>query len=254
MIHDLQKANMWKRISAFLFDLILFFILVVGAAFAISAIVDYNAQIEKVDAIQTKYEKQYDINLTPTQEEMDKFTKEERATYDEARAALRKDTAYQHILAFMFNLTLIITTFSILIAYLILEFIIPLIFGNGQTLGKKIFGIALMRIDGVKLTPVQLFVRTILGKYTVETMIPVTMGITILLGTGTALSILVPIGILLVQVVLIFATPTHALIHDKFAGTVAVDMASQVIFDSVEDLNEYKKRLHEEAAASADYP
>ena len=36
-------------------------------------------------------------------------------------------------------------------------------------------------------------------------------------------------------------------IHDKLAGTVTVDLASQMIFDSPEALLEYKKRLHAES-------
>ena len=34
------------------------------------------------------------------------------------------------------------------------------------------------------------------------------------------------------------------------AGTVTVDFASQMIFDSPEELLEYKKKLHAEAAAA----
>ena len=39
---------------------------------------------------------------------------------------------------------------------------------------------------------------------------------------------------------------TNALIHDSIAGTVAVDMASQMIFDSQEAMLAYKKSLHAE--------
>jgi len=38
------------------------------------------------------------------------------------------------------------------------------------------------------------------------------------------------------------------------AGTVVVDVASQMIFESVEEMNEYKKRLHEEDVKRAPYP
>ena len=41
MIFDLQKASMWKRISASLFDFILLVIAVAGFAFLLSAILDY---------------------------------------------------------------------------------------------------------------------------------------------------------------------------------------------------------------------
>ena len=140
--------------------------------------------------------------------------------------------------------------FLILFAYLLLEFVVPLLLKNGQTLGKKIFGIAIMRTDGVKITPFALFVRTVLGKYTIETMVPVLIVIMIyfsILGlTGT-----VVLGLIaLLQIILLAATKSRSAIHDLLACTVAVDFASQRIFDSSEELLEYKKKLHEERAAS----
>jgi hypothetical protein len=36
-------------------------------------------------------------------------------------------------------------------------------------------------------------------------------------------------------------------LHDMLAGTVTVDFASQMIFDSPEELLEYKKKLHAES-------
>ena len=38
------------------------------------------------------------------------------------------------------------------------------------------------------------------------------------------------------------------------AGTVVVDIAHQMIFDSVEEMTEYQKRLHEEDVKHAPYP
>jgi hypothetical protein len=49
-----------------------------------------------------------------------------------------------------------------------------------------------------------------------------------------------------VQLVLLIVTKTHTPIHDLLARTVAVDITSQLIFDTPEDLLAYKKRLHEE--------
>ena len=47
MIYDLQKASMWKRISAFLCDLIVFCIVAVGVAFLLSTILGIDAQQNK---------------------------------------------------------------------------------------------------------------------------------------------------------------------------------------------------------------
>ena len=117
---------------------------------------------------------------------------------------------------------------------------------GGQTLGKKIFGIGVMRLDGVKVTPLQMFVRSILGKCTVETLGPVFCVISVLLKVMGIIGIAVMAAIFLSQIVLVFATKTHTPIHDVMAGTVTVDMASQMIFDTPEALLEYKQRIHAE--------
>ena len=44
--------------------------------------------------------------------------------------------------------------------------------------------------------------------------------------------------------------PTY---NDILANTIAVDYASQRIFDSTEDLIEYKKKIHAEEAAKREY-
>ena len=54
-------------------------------------------------------------------------------------------------------------------------------------------------------------------------------------------------GLFFVQAILFFGTHEHTPIHDKLAGTVTVDLGSQLIFDSPEALLEYKKRIHAEA-------
>ena len=60
-------------------------------------------------------------------------------------------------------------------------------------------------------------------------------------------------GLLLLQAILFFGTRNHTPIHDLFAQTITVDMASQLIFDSPEDMLAYKKRISEENAENAKY-
>ena len=62
------------------------------------------------------------------------------------------------------------------------------------------------------------------------------------------LGVLLVGGLTLIQAILFFGSRNHTPIHDKLAQTVAVDMASQRIFESPEALLEYKKRLHAEQA------
>ena len=249
-MYDLQKASMLKRISAALLDGILLATLVVGVALLLSLALGYDTYSDRLDGYYDQYEDEYGVSFDLSTEEYAAMPAADRERLEEAFDAFASDEDVLYVYNLLFNYTLIIVTFSILIAYLVTEFAVPLILGNGQTVGKKVFGIGLMREDGVKLTPVQLFARTVLGKYTVETMLPVFIVIMILFNVmgilGTAL-----IGILLiVQLVLLIVTKTRTPIHDLLARTVAVDITSQLIFDTPEDLLAYKKRLHEEQVQS----
>ena len=263
-MYDFQKANMWKRISAALCDLILLAIVVVGFAFLLASVLGLNGYVTQFDELQTSYKKQYGIvtqemyNELPAEEranyiiekDYSALTEEERAKYDEANEAFTKDSEANYLYSMIMNLTFIIVIFGILLGYVLLEFVIPLIFKNGQTLGKKIFGIAVMREDGVKLSPLLLFIRTILGKYTVETMLPLLLIVMIFFGATGIVGIVVVAGILIIQIVLLIATKVRTPLHDVLSHTVTVDYASQLIFDSVEDMIAYKKKIHAEQVES----
>ena len=55
--------------------------------------------------------------------------------------------------------------------------------------------------------------------------------------------------LILAQIILLIFTHARTPLHDMLAGTVTVDLASQLIFDTPEDLLEYKKKLHAESVA-----
>lgn len=252
-MYDFQKANTWKRISAALFDFIMLVMVVVGFAYALSSIINYNSYFNELEAHYARYEKDYNLDFDISLEEYNALSEEDRATFDEASNAFSKDPAVNKTYQMLLNLTLLIAIFSILISYLILEFLVPLLFKNGQTLGKKIFGVGVMRIDGVKLTPFLLFVRSILGKYTIETMIPVFCAIMIYFNTMTGAALLVLGVMLIIQLGLLIANRERTPIHDKLSSTVTVDLSSQMIFDTVEDLLAYKEEKAKQAAERAEY-
>lgn len=250
---DLQKANMWKRISAFLFDGILLGIVVVGFALAISSAAHFDTYSQKVSDSYAKYEAEYGIVFDITLEEYESMTEAEAANYDAAYDALLADGEAMHAYNMVVNLTLLITSVSLLLAYAVMEFFIPLAFGNGQTLGKKIFGIGVMRTDFIRITTMQLFIRTFLGKYTIETMIPVLILLMIFFNTIGLTGTVILGLLLLLQVILIIATKTNSPIHDLLAGTVAVDISSQMIFIDTDALIAYKQKIHAEKAARREY-
>jgi len=244
---------MWKRISAYLFDIILIGIVTVGLTFFMSFLLDYDSYAQKLSDLYDSYEVKFGVDFDLTYDEYDAMSPEESAKYDLAVKAVSEDGEVNYLYSMMLNLTLIMITFSILAAYLLLEFAVPLLIGNGQTLGKKIFGIALMRKDGVKINALLLFVRTVLGKFTLETMIPVLIIIMFYFNVIGIFGTVVILGIAIAQIVMIAATKDNLAVHDALSQTVAVDAASQMIFDSYEAMIEYKKKLHAEEAEKAEY-
>lgn len=250
---DIQKASMWKRISAFLFDAIILCVLAVAFGFLLSAMLGYDDHSATLSAAYEKYETEFGIEFNITSEEYAAMTEAELVNYNAAYDALVADESAMYAYNMVVNLTMLITTLGIFAAFLVLEFAVPLLFKNGQTLGKKIFGICLMKPDCVKINNLQLFVRTVLGKFTIETMIPVYIIIMLYFNTVGIEGTLLLLALIVVEVVLVFANANRSLIHDLLAGTVAVDMASQMIFETRDDMIEYKKRRHEEAVRSSVY-
>ena len=174
------------------------------------------------------------------------MTDAQRQSYDAAYQALTADEEVMYASNMVLNLTLIVTTVGVLLAFLLWEFLIPLLLGNGQTLGKKIFGLGLIRSDGVQINTLQLFTRTVLGKFTVETMIPVYILLMIFWGTMGLAGTVILLVLLAVQILSLAMTRTHSAIHDLMAGTVVVDIASQMIFHSTDELIAFQKQLHAE--------
>jgi uncharacterized RDD family membrane protein YckC len=253
MMLDLQKASVLKRVSAFLLDMILLLILITGFAFALSLVTGYDGYNERLEAVEQEYEDKYGVSFDISEEEYNKMPEEQRKYFDEVYTEFSKDEEALYLYNMQFNLILMISTVSILLSYVVLELILPLVFKNGQTVGKKIFGIALMHTNSVRLTTMALFVRTILGKFTLETMIPVYIFIMAVFGTLGLTGTIMLLLILVLQIGVILITKTNSCIHDLLANTVAVDLSSQMIFDSVDAMNEYKKKIHAEQVKNADY-
>ena len=250
---DVQRASLWKRIAAWVFDSILVAVLAVGIGALLSAVFGYDGYSTRLDEIYAAYEAEYGVVFSVTPEEYESMTDEERQNYSTAYDALIKDEETIYVYNMVMNLSLVITTLGILLAVVALEFIVPLLFGNGQTLGKKIFGICLMRGDCVKINTMQLFVRSVLGKFTVETMIPVYVAMMIFWGAMGSTGTMILLGFLLLQAALVLFTRERTAIHDMLAGTVAVDFSSQKIFATLDDLIEYRKKAAAEQSARQAY-
>lgn len=250
---DIQKANMWKRISAGLLDVILLSVVVAFLAMFLSSILGFDTYNNALDDCYSKYEAEYGISFDITMDDYNAMTQEQIDLYNDAYESFSQDADAIYNFNMIVRLTITIASISILLGYLGLEFVVPLFLKEGRTLGKKVFGIGLMRTHGVRVNPIALFIRTFLGKFTIETMIPVLIILMILWGTIGIVGPLVIAGILLLQLILLATSRTNSMIHDRLSDTVVVDMESQMIFDTEDDLIEYTKRLHAEKAAKQVY-
>ena len=239
--------------AAWLLDIILLCVVAVGVAYLLSAALGYEKASAELEAHYARYESQYGVTFDITQETYEAMTDRERAAYDTAYEALIADEAVLYTYDLVINLTLLITSLSILVATMGLEFCVPLFLKNGQTIGKKCFGLGLVRQDAVKMNHLQLFTRTLLGKYTIGTMLPVYVFLLMFWGNIGIFGTIVLFGLAVAQVLCLGLTRNRSAIQDLLAGTVVVDIASQQVFETTEDLLEYTKRIHAERANRQEY-
>lgn len=249
MIYDTQKASFIKRLPAWMLDAILAIIVTAGVMAGLSYVLNTDAHSKALDDIYQAYEEKYKIVFTVTQEEMAAMSEEQLAAYQAAAEELSEDMeakkAYEQVLSDTF-LTVSLSLFA---SALLLEFLMPMWLGNGQTLGKKIFGVGVMRVDGIRVNRTILFVRAILGKYTLGTMIPVLLAIMLIFGILGMVGAIVLLVALLLEWFLPLVTRNRSAVHDLLACTVAVDINSQLIFDTPEEREEYIQQMEAENAS-----
>lgn len=252
---DIQKAIIWKRLAAWILDLILVVVLTSSIMWGLTAVSQYDKYATQFNNSRKQYAAQYGL----TEEEIssvavfNNLPEDKQAKVKEAEKAMGQDPVAVKAWNMMVSLILMMITIGLLISMLILHVGVPLLLKNGQTIGKKAFSLGVIRQDGVKMSNLQLFIRTLLGQFTIETMIPVYIVLMIYANTigllGTVVLFLLFIG----QIVCMGVTQNNAAMHDLLACTTVVDLASQKVFQSSEELLEYTKQVHAERAARQEY-
>ncbi len=253
MIYGVQNASISKRLFAFILDFILLTMLATGVAYAFSIIVDVDSHQAKLQEYYKYYEETYDVSFDLTQEDFDKMTPEERAHYDEVEQILAKDENVIREYNLVINLTLVTLFVGVLVGTLIVEFVIPLFLKDGQTIGKRVFSLVVVRNNSVRVSNIQLFVRAVFGIFIVELMIPIYLLVMAMYGIIGIAGPIVIVGIWLLQLILLFATKNHTPIHDVLAYTVVADKSSQLIFESDDALLKYKEKVHLESVSAKKY-
>ena len=248
-MEDLQKASLWKRISAFLFDMILLGIAAVLFAWALSAVCGYDGWQKTLDDAYTRYGEAYGVDFRVDLAGFDALEEAQKRRLEEAYQALAADPDAVRAYDMVMQLTVTITSLGILLAFAALEFAVPLFLGDGRTLGKRIFSLGVMRREHIRIRGPSLFVRVFLGKYAIETMIPVLVGMMIYWGSIGVVGPVVLLLIAVTEAAVMIGTPGNAMIHDLLADTVVIDHPSQRIFDTREDRIAWIEKKHAEWAA-----
>lgn len=244
MIYDIQNASLWRRLSAWLLDFIVLLILTTGFAFVMSLITNYSHYDEELHNYYAQYEEEYNAKIDITSSELEELPEEDQARYKEMFEALNNDKEVLYVYNMTINLMMVIVSVGLFCAIMISEFVVPLILKNGQTIGKKVFALGVVKVNAVRISHLQLFVRTLLGKFAIERMIPVILIILLLFGQGNVFHVIVLAGLAIFQTILSIMSKYHQAIHDILAYTVVVDLQTQMIFDNENELLEYKKQNH----------
>lgn len=113
---------------------------------------------------------------------------------------------------------------SLIIAGLISYVILPLIFKNGQTLGKKILKLGLANFDGYKFKNRQLAMRFM--PYAV-----VSIALPLPFWNSSLTLFLIVLIVVLVSFALMMASPKRASLHDFCARTIVIDKKTSIIFE-----------------------
>lgn len=260
MTISIQKANFWKRFSAWMLDSVLIIFLALGFIVALFPIVNIRSLADqytaKTEPYRAQIEAEFNIDLDMSQEDYAAMTEEARAEYNEklekANAALSEklqaDTEVMALQRTIMQLFISVCFVSLFLSHLILGFVLPLFLKNGQTVGKKMLGLGVMRTNAVRITPPVLFIRQLIGVFAMETAAVLYM---CMLGSvGMIAALLVQ----LLQIGLLIKTPTSSSIHDLLSDTMVVDIASQRIFDSPEAREAYLASDTEEPIGEKDTP
>ena len=254
MRFELQRADFWKRISALLFDIMMIGVVVIIAAAGLSSAFKYDQHVDRVSQVEQEYVEKYGIKQDISTEEFNALTEEEKAVYRACDEARMNDPRLIASYGMLSSLKFAIPSASILIAYLLLEFMVPIFFKNGQTLGKKAFGIGVIHTNGVRMRGQAHFIRSIIGKCLIEALVPFYFIMLVLNGKlGPILGLGMILMLYMLELFSVITTRTRSTIHDLVSDTVVVDFASQMVFDTHDDLIAYKTRIHEEMANAKEY-
>lgn len=245
---DIQKAAFSKRLFAFLADAVLISIIASALFILFSAVLKTDSYSKKYDEIVKKYESEFGVVFGLSAEEYEKLSDAEKTNYKNAVDTVNGDEEANKAVKTYYTLFLTEIAGGILIAVLLTEFVVPVILKDGRTPGKRLFGLGVMRNGCLAISTPVLFVRAVIGKGLFEIILPAVILFTALTGITGVFGIGLLIIFAVFEVFSLIKSGGSAFLHDVLTDTVVIDWASQRIFRSAAERDEYMRRIKEESA------
>lgn len=153
------------------------------------------------------------------------ITYQYKVIYQAAYRHLESQNFYQAV-SFVYDMgNNICVVSSIILSGAIVYIVMPLIFKNGQTVGKKILKLGLANYEGYSFKNIQLAMRFMPFFVT-------SCAFFLPIWNNFLVVSLVALVIFLVSFALFMASPKKASLHDLAARTIVIDMKTSIIFDN----------------------
>ncbi len=242
-----KRPPMVKRFAAMVIDAILVIVLATGIAFLVSKIYNYDKYYNAVYQAQIDYGVYIpsdDGNITYNGKTYIICTEDKSLTQDEANARIKALTSDQTFKDNYYKMNLgpiIITSSALLVSLLIYEYIMPIFFKHGRSLGKYLFGIGYVNEDDLDISMKNLTVKFLFGKIIVNTVIPYTGVLLIIYQTGlVVIGCVFVLGVPIINILMLFLSKDQRLLSDYIGKMKPVDNNCQVYYKNIEDLNAAK--------------
>ena len=229
-----------SRVAAFLIDFVLFLVLFTGVLYLISVITTFNEHYELMKELYIQ-EGYYILNESTGAYEM---ISQDAPNYEQVMQNCMANKALVDEIFYVRRFTLNAPLIACAIVLFITEFILPLIFKNGQTLGMKCFHIGLISKSNVRVKVVQLFARCVIGKIAVLGVVPLlALLYTFLSSAGGLLGTIIMLIIYGVHIAMLLGNPNKAGIQDIIASVYPVDLNQTIIYRNEKELADACREL-----------
>ncbi len=216
-----------KRSFAAAIDLLLIAILTVFLAMPMSRITGFRSARDEVNEVSARIKEESGISADLTPQEYQSLTDEQIEKYEALWIEYLNHEQNVRTYNRMVIGSYLTILGSILVAVIVFELAIPLVLGDGQTLGKKLMGLAVIKMDGEAVDAIGIIARALLGKFLVEIALPVFSFLSIYNGMSGSMNTVLIIGLFLVQAACMGFTKERRLIHDFLSGTRVVALDSE---------------------------